>query len=180
MVDGHFSKDAELRKEKRDLGKLRQLTATAQSRPIIERLHQALSRIKLSRYHLSKSAFGRALDYALTLWPILEVYMCGDRQQLGGKRDPSQCRRQKELAVHRRCRCWLAQCHPLHDHRILSRPWPGSLGIFERCAHPPADHDQPTAQRHHACSLGRGPKAETTSRVALGTPPSTRFTRCLA
>ncbi len=75
MVDGHFSKDAELRKEKRDLGKLRQLTASAQSRPIIERLRQALSRIKLSRYHLSKSAFGRALDYALTLWPILEVYI---------------------------------------------------------------------------------------------------------
>ena len=42
--------------------------------PIMARLHQALSRLKLSRHHLPKSAFGRAMDYALSLWPMLSVY----------------------------------------------------------------------------------------------------------
>ncbi|SKB09460.1 Transposase [Prosthecobacter debontii] len=65
--------EARLR-ESRAGPRLRQAVRAAESRPIIERLNQALRRLKLSRRHLPKSAFGRAMDYALSLMPMLEVY----------------------------------------------------------------------------------------------------------
>ena len=54
----------------------------AESRPIITRLHRALQRLKLSRRHLPKSAFGRAMDYALSLMPMLEVYANDGRVEI--------------------------------------------------------------------------------------------------
>jgi transposase len=55
---------------------------SAESRPILDRLNQSLSRFKVSRRHLPKSAFGRAIDYALTLWPMLGVYVKDGRVEI--------------------------------------------------------------------------------------------------
>jgi transposase len=61
---------------------LREAVRSAESRPILDRLNQSLSRFKVSRRHLPKSAFGRAIDYALTLWPMLGVYVKDGRVEI--------------------------------------------------------------------------------------------------
>ena len=71
---GHIYRIEARLRESRAGPRLRQAVRAAESRPILKRLHQALSRIKLSRRHLPKSALGRAIDYALSLWLMLEVY----------------------------------------------------------------------------------------------------------
>ncbi len=48
---------------------------TSQSRPICQRLHRALVLFKKSRRYLPRSAFGQAIDYALSNWPLLGVYL---------------------------------------------------------------------------------------------------------
>ena len=47
----------------------------SQSRPICQRLHRALVLFKKSRRYLPRSAFGQAIDYALSNWPLLGVYL---------------------------------------------------------------------------------------------------------
>ena len=66
--------EAELRARKAG-PRLRQAKRSAESRPIIARLHAALSKIKRLCRHLPRSAMGRAIDYALTLWPMLGLYV---------------------------------------------------------------------------------------------------------
>lgn len=53
----------------------RQAMRASHSRMIVERIHRAITRMKLSRRHLPKSAMGRAIDYTLTMWPMLTVYL---------------------------------------------------------------------------------------------------------
>lgn len=79
---GHLYRIEARLKESRAGPRLRQAVRSAESRPIIERLHQALSRFKLSRRHLPKSALGRAMDYALSLWPMLQVYVQDGRVEI--------------------------------------------------------------------------------------------------
>ncbi len=66
--------EKELR-EKQAGARQRQAVRASESRMIIERLHKVITRIKLLRLHLPQSAMGRAIDYALTLWPQLSVYL---------------------------------------------------------------------------------------------------------
>lgn len=47
----------------------------AESRPIIARLRTALEKLQRQRRHLPRSAMGKAISYALSLWPMLEVYL---------------------------------------------------------------------------------------------------------
>ena len=60
----------------------RQAVRSSQSRMIIGRIHRALTRMKLSRRHLPQSAMGKAIDYTLTLWPMLRVYLEDGRIQI--------------------------------------------------------------------------------------------------
>lgn len=60
----------------------RQAQRAAESRMIIERIHRALTRLKRSRQHLPKSAMGRAIDYTLTQWPMLCVYLADGRIEI--------------------------------------------------------------------------------------------------
>jgi transposase len=60
----------------------RQAVRASQSRMIVERIHRALSRIKLKRQHLPQSAMGRAIDYTLTMWPMLTVYLEDGRVEI--------------------------------------------------------------------------------------------------
>ena len=53
----------------------RQAVRSSQSRMIIERIHRALTHMKLSRRYLPQSAMGKAIDYTLALWPMLLVYL---------------------------------------------------------------------------------------------------------
>jgi transposase len=53
----------------------RQAKRASESRMIVGRMHRAITRLKVSRRHLPKSAMGRAIDYALTHWPMLSVYL---------------------------------------------------------------------------------------------------------
>ena len=46
-----------------------------QSAAIVRRIHRGLSALKLSRRHLPQSSIGKAIDYALGLWPTLTVYL---------------------------------------------------------------------------------------------------------
>jgi hypothetical protein len=42
---------------------------------IIQRIQRAITRLKLRRRHLPQSAMGKAIDYTLTMWPMLTVYL---------------------------------------------------------------------------------------------------------
>ncbi len=42
---------------------------------ITERIHRVLSRIKGKGGQLPQSALGKAIDYTLTMWPMLTVYL---------------------------------------------------------------------------------------------------------
>jgi transposase len=47
----------------------------AASRPIIERLHRVLLRLRGRQSLLPRSGLGRAVEYALGQWPSLKVYL---------------------------------------------------------------------------------------------------------
>lgn len=60
----------------------RQAVRASQSRMITDRIHKAITRLKLSRRHLPQSAMGKAIDYALTMWPMLTVYLKDGRVEI--------------------------------------------------------------------------------------------------
>ena len=60
----------------------RQAVRASHSRMIIQRIHRALSRIKLKGRQLPQSALGRAIDYTLTMWPMLLVYIEDGRVEI--------------------------------------------------------------------------------------------------
>jgi hypothetical protein len=62
--------------------KPRQAVRASQSRMITERIHRALTRMKLKGQHLPQSAMGKAIDYTLTLWPMLTVYLEDGRVEI--------------------------------------------------------------------------------------------------
>ncbi len=53
-----------------------------QSRPIIQRLHNALLRFKATKRHLPQSLMGKAIDYTLNDWPMLGVYLEDGRVEI--------------------------------------------------------------------------------------------------
>jgi transposase len=61
---------------------LRAVVRAHQSRPIHERLHRLLLKLKLKRSYLPQSAMGQAIDYALGQWPMLGVYLEDGRVEL--------------------------------------------------------------------------------------------------
>jgi transposase len=73
--------EKELRRERAG-PKLRAARRSWQSRPVHERLHRALIRLKRSRRYLPQSAMGKAIDYALNLWPALRVYLEDGRVEI--------------------------------------------------------------------------------------------------
>jgi len=73
--------EARLR-EQRAGPKLRAAVRAHESRPIVERLKQALVRLKGSGRYLPKSLLGEAIDYALGQWPTLGVYLGDGRVEI--------------------------------------------------------------------------------------------------
>jgi transposase len=78
----HFYRiEANLR-EQRASPKLRAVARAHQSRPIVERIQRALIRLKSSGRHLPQNTLGQAIDYALSQWPTLEIYLENGRVEL--------------------------------------------------------------------------------------------------
>ncbi len=61
---------------------LRLAVRAHQSRPVVERIHRALTRLKLKRRFLPQSIMGNAIDYALSQWPTLGVYLGNGRVEI--------------------------------------------------------------------------------------------------
>ncbi len=62
--------------------KLRAALRASQSRPVMRRLHGALTRWKNTRRFLPRSLMGTAIDYALAQWPALLVYLDDGRVEI--------------------------------------------------------------------------------------------------
>jgi hypothetical protein len=62
--------------------RLREAVRASQSRPVVERLQHALVRLKGSGRHLPQSLMGRAIDYALSQWSTLGVYLDDGRVEI--------------------------------------------------------------------------------------------------
>ncbi|CAN5550870.1 hypothetical protein BH09VER1_BH09VER1_25140 [soil metagenome] len=61
---------------------LRDAVRASQSRMIHQRIHRALIRWKKSGHHLPRSAFGKAIDYTLSNWTLLSVYLQDGRLEI--------------------------------------------------------------------------------------------------
>src|ERR1051326_3933662 len=73
--------EARLR-EQRAGPRLRQAVRTHQSRPLVQRIERALVRLKSSGRYLPQSLLGQAIDYTLSQWPTLEVYLQDGRVEI--------------------------------------------------------------------------------------------------
>jgi transposase len=61
---------------------LRAAVRAHQARPIYQRLHRVLTRLKMKRRYLPRSRMGLAIDYTLHLWPLLGVYLDDGRIEI--------------------------------------------------------------------------------------------------
>jgi hypothetical protein len=86
-----------------------------QSRPIFQRLHRALVLFKEPRRYLPRSALGQAIDYALSNWPLLGVYLEDGKIETDNNLVENAVRSsalgKKNFAVLWQSQCRLAQCH---------------------------------------------------------------------
>ena len=62
--------------------RLRQAMRASQSRPIVARLEKVLLRLKTRGRYLPQSSLGQAIDYALSQWPTLTVYLNDGRVEI--------------------------------------------------------------------------------------------------
>jgi transposase len=62
--------------------RLRQAMRASQSRPIVQRIQRAVVRLKGSGRYLPQSLLGQAMDYTLSQWSTLEVYLQDGRVEL--------------------------------------------------------------------------------------------------
>ena len=99
---------------------------SSQSRFICQRLYRALVLFKKSRRYLPRSAFGQAIDYALSNWPLLGVYLDDGRLELDNNLVENAIR---PTAVGKKNWLFLGdaearptQRHPLHHYRELPLP----------------------------------------------------------
>ena len=69
-------------REQRAGPRLRQAIRASQSRPIHERLHRALVRLKIKKRYLPQSSLGKAIDYALGQWSGLGVFLENGRVEI--------------------------------------------------------------------------------------------------
>ena len=61
---------------------LRQPIRASQSQPVVKRIHRALVGLKARGRHLPQSLLGQAIDYALSQWSTLEIYLTDGRIEI--------------------------------------------------------------------------------------------------
>jgi transposase len=76
-----YEVEASLR-EQRAGAPLREAVRKSQSQPAVERIKRALVALKASGRHLPQSLMGQAIDYALSQWSTLEVYLADGRVEI--------------------------------------------------------------------------------------------------
>lgn len=76
-----YATEAKLR-QTRAGPRLRQAIRAHESRPVLERLQQALLRLKAGRRYLPRSLMGKAIDYALNQWPSLQCFLQDGRVEI--------------------------------------------------------------------------------------------------
>jgi transposase len=81
QIQNLYQVEANLR-EYRAGPKLRQALRASRSRIIVERLKRAMVRLKSSGRYLPQSLLGQAMDYALSQWPTLEVFLKEGRVEI--------------------------------------------------------------------------------------------------
>jgi len=79
---GHLYAIERRLRENRAGPRLRQAIRAAQSRPIHERIHRALVRLKIKKRYLPQSSLGKAIDYALGQWNGLGVFLEDGRVEI--------------------------------------------------------------------------------------------------
>jgi hypothetical protein len=62
--------------------RLRTATRAHQSQPVQRRIHRALVRLKATNYYLPQSLMGQAIDYTLSQWPMLSVWLGDGRIEI--------------------------------------------------------------------------------------------------
>jgi transposase len=72
---GHLYRIERKLRDNRSRPQLRAAVRAHQGRPIYQRLHRALTRLKIKRRYLPRSGMGLALEYALNNWTLLGVYL---------------------------------------------------------------------------------------------------------
>jgi hypothetical protein len=86
---------------------LRAAVRASESHPVVKRFERALLKLKTTGRHLPQSPMGTAMDYALSQWRTLEIYLGAGRVEIDNnnveKRHPPHGHRQEELAFRRRC-----------------------------------------------------------------------------
>jgi transposase len=76
-----YALEAQLR-QARAGPKLREAQRASHSRPVLLRLHRALVRLKTKRRFLPRSLMGAAIDYALSQWPSLLLFLEDGRLEI--------------------------------------------------------------------------------------------------
>jgi hypothetical protein len=94
---------------------------------------------------MPRNAMGRAIDYTLTMWPMLTAYLEDGRIEINNNPVENDFR---PTAIDKKN--WLfigeaeagqrsAQRHRVHDHRSLSQPRHRPAELSARCPHQAAD-----------------------------------------
>lgn len=78
----HLYRIEEQLRQQRAGPRLRQAIRASQSRPIVQRIQRAVTRLKGSGRYLPQSLLSQAMDYTLGQWPTLEVYLQDGRIEL--------------------------------------------------------------------------------------------------
>jgi transposase len=81
QIQNLYKIEARLR-ERGVSAKLRAVARAHQITPILRRIHHALVILKTSRRHLPQSLIGQAIDYTLSQWPTLGVYLADGRIEI--------------------------------------------------------------------------------------------------
>jgi transposase len=79
---GHLYRMERKLRDNRSGPHLRAAVRAHQARPIYQRLHRALTRLKMKRRYLPRSGMGLALEYALNNWALLGVYLDDGRIEI--------------------------------------------------------------------------------------------------
>jgi transposase len=79
---GHLYAIEKRLREERAGPRLRQAIRASQSRPIHERIHRALVRLKIKKRYLPQSSLGKAIDYTLGQWTGLGVFLENGRVEI--------------------------------------------------------------------------------------------------
>jgi transposase len=81
QIQNLYRVEANLR-DRRAGPKLRDAMRASQSGPIVDRFQRSLVRLKSTGRYLPQSLLGQAIDYALSQWPTLEVFLKDGRIQI--------------------------------------------------------------------------------------------------